>query len=398
MKSLALLGSTGSIGRQTLELVRESGGELQVTVLTASSSWELLLEQALEFRPEVVALAQPEHEAQLREKLPSDIALRVGPQAVEEVASEAPYDLAMHGIVSARGVLPSRCVLERKKPLALANKESLVVAGEHLMELSRTRGAPILPVDSEHSAIFQCLAGQSGSAVRQIFLTASGGAFRDATPEEIARATPEEALRHPNWDMGPRITVGSATLMNKALEVIEAHHLFGLEADRIRVLIHRQSIVHSMVEFCDGSILAQLGPPDMRAPIHYAIHYPERRPSSLQGFDPQLFAQLTFEEVDLERFPTLELGFECVRLGGNAGAVLNAADEVAVEAFLASRIRFQDIARINRRVLEKRPDLAQSLEDLLEADRQARLLAQDEVLRMTRSGENTSSKALETPG
>jgi 1-deoxy-D-xylulose-5-phosphate reductoisomerase len=247
------------------------------------------------------------------------------------------------------------------------------------MELARRTGAAILPVDSEHSAIFQCLRGESLERVRAVHLTASGGPFRDLSVHALSEVTPEMALRHPNWDMGPRITIGSATLMNKALEVIEAHHLFGLSPERIRVVIHRQSIVHSMVELVDGSVLAQLGPPDMRGPIHYALHHPDRAPSGLRGFDARLFRELTFEPVDPELFPALELGFEAVRQGGDAGAVLNAADEVAVQAFLERRIGFQDIARVNRTVLEKRPGLDHSVEALLQADARARRAAEAEV-------------------
>jgi len=380
MRTLALLGSTGSIGRQTLDLVRDSGGALRVQALGARRSWRELAAQAREFRPAVVALADPEAAGALRSELPPGVALRVGADAIEEIAAEADYDLAVHGVVGASGVRPSLRILERGKPLALANKESLVVAGAPLMELSRRTGAPILPVDSEHSAIFQCLRGESIDRVRTVYLTASGGPFRDLPLERFTDVTPEMALQHPNWDMGPRITVGSATLMNKALEVIEAHHLFGLEPERIRVLLHRQSIVHSMVEFVDGSLIAQLGPPDMRGPIHYALHHPERVPAGLRGFDARLFRQLSFEEVDPVRFPTLELGYACVRAGADAGASLNAADEVAVQAFLDGRIGFQDIHRVNRTVLETRTGLDHDVEALLEADALARRRAEAEVV------------------
>jgi 1-deoxy-D-xylulose-5-phosphate reductoisomerase len=379
MKSLAVLGSTGSIGTQTLDLVREARSRLRVRALGAGSSWQKLAAQAHEFRPDVVALADVDAAERLRSELPPGVALLSGPQALEELAAEAEYDLAVHGVVGASGVRPSQRILERGKPLALANKESLVVAGRHLMELARRTGAAILPVDSEHSAIFQCLRGESLERVRAVHLTASGGPFRDLSVHALSEVTPEMALRHPNWDMGPRITIGSATLMNKALEVIEAHHLFGLSPERIRVVIHRQSIVHSMVELVDGSVLAQLGPPDMRGPIHYALHHPDRAPSGLRGFDARLFRELTFEPVDPELFPALELGFEAVRQGGDAGAVLNAADEVAVQAFLERRIGFQDIARVNRTVLEKRPGLDHSVEALLQADARARRAAEAEV-------------------
>ena len=379
MKSLLLLGSTGSIGTQTLDLVRAAPDAFRIAALAASHSWETVLAQAREFRPAVVALADAAAADRLRPELPAGTALLAGAEAAEELAAEADYDLAMQGIVGAAGVRPSQRVLERKKTLALANKESLVVAGAQLMELSRRHDVPIIPVDSEHSAIFQCLRGESIGRVRRIYLTASGGPFRDLPSAEFASITPEMALQHPNWDMGQRVTIGSATLMNKALEVIETHHLFGVEAERIRVLVHRQSVVHSMVEFVDGSVIAQMGPPDMRGPIHFALHWPDRAPTDLRGFDATLFRQLTFEAVDQERFPALELGFRCVAEGSDAGCVLNAADEVAVQAFLEGRIAFQGIVRINRSVLERRPGLDQDVDALLQADAQARALARAEI-------------------
>ena len=385
MKEIALLGSTGSIGTQTLDIVRVSAGGLRVTALCAGRSWKALAEQAREFRPRVVGISDLEAGERLREVLPKDVALVCGPQAATEIASEAEYDLAVHGIVGAAGVGPSRAVLEKPRPLALANKESLVCAGEPLMELARRNNVPILPVDSEHCALFQCFGEESMDRVRRVLLTASGGAFRDLPLEELSDVTPEKALSHPNWDMGPRITVGSATLMNKAFEVIETHHLFGLEPERIEVCLHRQSICHSMVEMCDGSVLAQLGPPDMRGPIHFALHWPERVPSDLPGFDFKLFRSLTFEEVDPQRFPCLELGYEAVRRGGFAGAFLNATDEVLVEAFLERRIGFQEMATVNRTVLEKSSSLAPKelskdpIEARLEADLHARRLCREEL-------------------
>jgi 1-deoxy-D-xylulose-5-phosphate reductoisomerase len=384
MKTLLLLGSTGSIGRQTLDLVRRSPRAFRLAGLAAASSWERLLEQAREFRPALVALADEAAAERLRAALPKEIGLRSGAHAAEELALELDYDLAVHGLTGAAGVRPTQRILERAKPLALANKESLVVAGEPLMALARERGVPILPIDSEHSAIFQCLRGERVQHVRRILLTASGGAFRDLPLAELDGVTPEQAQTHPNWDMGPRITIGSATLMNKALEVIETHHLFGLEPERIEVVLHRQSIVHSLVEFVDGSVLAQMGLPDMRGPIHFALHWPEREPSELQGFDLRWFRELSFEAVDPARFPSLELGYRCVREGGDAGAVLNAADEEAVHAFRAGRIGFQDIARVNRSVLERRPRLAGSVDALLLADQRARELARQEIARLAR--------------
>lgn len=392
MKEIALLGSTGSIGTQTLDIVRSSAGSFRVSALCAGRSWERLLEQVREFQPRVVGLADPEAAARLRDVLPPGTALVEGPQAAVEIATEAAYDIAVHGIVGAAGVLPSCGVLSSGRTLALANKESLVVAGEPLMELARENSALILPVDSEHCALFQCLRDEDLGRVRRVLLTASGGAFRDLPLEKLEQATPEMALRHPNWDMGPRITVGSATLMNKAFEVIETHHLFGLEPERIEVVLHRQSVCHSMVEFCDGSVLAQLSPPDMRGPIHFALHWPDRAPTTLKGFDIEHFHNLTFEEINRERFPALELGYEAVRLGGTAGASLNAADEVGVEAFLEGRIGFQEMAQLSRSVLEKcsaplAPNSgAEAIAELLSADGAARSLARKEVARREQSG------------
>ncbi|MFT5051473.1 MAG: 1-deoxy-D-xylulose-5-phosphate reductoisomerase [Chlamydiales bacterium] len=377
-KTLLILGSTGSIGTQTLDLVRRDPG-LTVAGLAARSSWRALLEQALEFRPPFVALVDPEAAEAIRGKLPPEIKLFEGPDAVLRLIEESSFEVCVHGIVGGTGLKASVAVLRAGRTLALANKESLVMAGERLMDLAREFGGEIVPVDSEHSAIFQCLRGEQIGQVRRVILTASGGPFRRTPLEEMSRATPEMALKHPTWKMGPRITIGSATLMNKALEVIELHHLFGLERERISVTIHPQSIVHSMVEFVDGSVIAQMGPPDMRGPIHFALHHPERRPAPLAGFDVSSFSGLTFEEPDLERFPTLELGFRCVDEGADAGSVLNACDETVVAAFLKSEIQFDDIYRINRRVLDRRPGLAGSFDELYEADGAARQLALDEI-------------------
>jgi 1-deoxy-D-xylulose-5-phosphate reductoisomerase len=382
MTRVLILGSTGSIGTQALELVRASGGCLRVAGLSALRSADELLAQVLEFRPAAAALVEPEAAARVRERWPADVRLYTGPEAVLELIASTEFDVALHGVVGAAGLRPSVEILRRGKTLALANKESLVVAGAELLELSRRHAAPILPVDSEHCAIFQCLSADSpvgappsAARVRRIYLTASGGALRDLPIAELAAVTPEQALRHPNWDMGRRITIGSATLMNKALEVIEAHHLFGLAPEQIEVVLHRQSIVHSLVEFIDGSVLAQLGPPDMRGPIHYALHWPARVAAPLQGFDFDLYRQLTFECADPERYPALQLGYECVRRGGTSGAVLNAADEVAVQSFLERRIGFADIQRLNQHVLRDHATRAGGVEDGLRADAEARAAA-----------------------
>ena len=384
MRSVLVLGCTGSIGTQTLDVVRARPDAFRVEGLAAGSSWELAVAQAREFSVRRLALADPGAAERARRELGASVEVLSGPAALGELCERGDYDVAVHGVVGARGLEASQRVLARGKVLALANKESLVVAGAELMELSRAHGGRILPVDSELCAIFQCLGNEDLSRVRRVLLTASGGPFRDTAPAELADVTPAMALRHPTWSMGPRISIGSATLMNKALEILEVHHLFGLERERIEVVIHRQSIVHSMVEFVDGSVLGQMGPPDMRGPLHFCLHHPERVAAPMTGFDFRQFAKLTFEPVDPTRFPALELGFRACELGGDSGAVLNAADEVAVEAFLAGRIGFCDIERVNRRVLARRPGLSGSIERLVEADKVARQLALEELAPLTR--------------
>lgn len=385
MKSLLLLGSTGSIGTQTLDVVRRSGGAFRVLGIGARASWRELAEQAREFLPPFVGIVDEEAADRLRPELPEGTTLFHGPDAMTDLARELDYETCVHGIVGAAGLRPSVAVLEHGRRLALANKESLVVAGELLMQLAHERGGEILPVDSEHSAIHQCLRGERLDRVRRILLTASGGPFRERTAAELDAVTPDEALRHPNWEMGPRITVGSATLMNKALEVIEVHHLFGLERERIEVVIHPQSIVHSMVEFVDGSVIAQLGPPDMRLPIHYALHAPDRGAADFTGFDFDTFRRLDFERPDVERFPALELGFRCVEEGADSGSVLNAADEEVVAAFLDGKLRFPDMHRITREVLDQRPGHADTVDDLIAADARAREMARERCALVSRT-------------
>ncbi len=385
MQSLLVLGSTGSIGTQTLDVVRASAGALAVSGLAAGRAHTRLAEQVREFRPRWVALRDPASARELAGELPPGTTLFSGEQALAQIAAQCEYDTAVHGIVGAAGLAPSVEVIRRGKKLALANKESLVMAGALLMPLAQRHGASIVPVDSEHSAIHQCLRGERIESVRRVILTASGGPFRQHTQAELERATPAAALQHPNWTMGPRITVGSATLMNKALEVIELAHLFGLDAARIEVAIHPQSIVHSLVEFIDGSVVAQLGLPDMRVPIHYAIHHPERAPSQLPGFDWQRFAKLEFSSPDSARFPALRMGYEALERGGSAGAVLNAADEVAVEAFLAGRIGFLQMAQVQQAALSALELPAETIEDILRADQCAREFAAELIRRLEKS-------------
>ena len=370
---ILLLGSTGSIGTQTLELVRSAGPGIRVQGLSAHGSAQALLQQALEFRPRFVALVDSDAAQSIQAELPEGTTLFHGPDANLELIAACDFEVAMHGIVGAAGLRPSVAVLEKGARLALANKESMVMAGECLLELCRQHGGEILPVDSEHSAVYQCLRGEKIERVKRVLLTSSGGPFRGMPRAQLDQATPQMALKHPTWDMGQRITIGSATLMNKALEIIELHHLFGLEPERIEVVVHPQSVVHSMVEFVDGNVIAQMGPPDMRAPIHFAMHAPDRSPApDLVGFDLETFSKLTFEAPDRENFPALEMGYECVRRGGTSGAVLNAADEEAVGAFLAGQIAFADMGQLCRAALKQSPESEADVNGALAADAWAR--------------------------
>ncbi len=355
-KTIAVLGSTGSIGRSALEVISASQGALRAIILVARSNTQLLLQQAQEQRPRLVIVTDPKAAAAHSWRdLPPETELRVGYEAVLEAVSADDVDMVLSAFVGIAGLRATWAALEAGKTVALANKESLVVAGSLITQLARKRKAQILPVDSEHSAIFQALHGGQEREVRRIILTASGGPFRSRRLTELASVTVEEALAHPTWKMGKKITVDSATLMNKALEIIEARWLFGVEADQITVVIHPQSIVHSMVEFVDGSVIAQLSPPDMRLPIQYALYFPERRPGIARKIDWATAMDLRFEPPDLERFPAIRLGLEAARMGGTAGAVLNAANEAAVECFLQGRLRFDQIVPVCAKVLEAHP-------------------------------------------
>lgn len=377
MKRIVLLGSTGSVGESTLRLVEEQRSQFCVVGLAAHRNARGVLEQARRFEVGVVALSEPAAADEAR-ALAGPVGPRVlgGPNAPVELLGAVPFDLAVHAITGAAGLPASYDCLRQGVPLALANKESLVIAGELLMGLARRSGAPILPVDSEHSAVYQCVRHEPSSAIRRIYLTASGGPFRDRPLDTFDRVTREEALRHPNWSMGERITIGSATMMNKAFEIIEAHHLFGLRADQITVLIHRQSIVHSMVGFEDGSMMAQLGVPDMRVPIQVALHHPARGRFAFEPFEPQKFASLTFSEPERARYPALALGERCLVLGGTSGAILNAADEVATARFLAGEIAFPEIALLCADALDRvAVSDGDSLEAIWDSDARARAFA-----------------------
>ena len=335
---IALLGSTGSIGCQTLDVIRRMDGMFEAAVLTAHSNWEMLAAQAREFMPDSVVIADERWYGDLRkalEELP--VKVYAGEQAIEQVVSGGGVDVVVNALVGYAGMMPSLAAVSAGKKLALANKESLVVAGKLIMDAALRNNAPVIPIDSEHSAIFQSLTGEV-SPVRRLILTASGGPFLRTPREMLCDVTVEQALKHPNWSMGAKITVDSATMVNKGFEVIEAHWLFGLPAEKIDVLVHPQSVVHSMVEFCDGAIKAQLGTPDMRVPIQYALTFPVRNEYDGARFDFSMAQSFTFEPVDRVKFPALDIAYDCLRRGGTAPCVMNAANEVAVEAFLRGRI------------------------------------------------------------
>jgi len=374
-QNVVILGSTGSIGRSALSVIaHDDGARLRAYGLGAHSSVDRLIEQARTFRPRYVALADPAAAARVDGQLRGTGAeLLAGPAGIEALARSPEADVVLSAIVGAAGLRGTWAALEAGKAVALANKETLVVAGPLVTELARRTGAALLPVDSEHSAIFQALRAGSAREVRRVILTSSGGPFRGKTRRELAAVTPEQALKHPTWAMGPKISVDSATLMNKALEVIEARWLFGLEPGQIEVVVHPESVVHSMVEFVDGSVVAQLSPPDMRLPIQYALTYPDRVPGPCPLLDLTRAMALHFEPPDRETFPALDLGFEVMRRGGTAGAALNAANETAVGRFLAGTLGFLDIPRACRAALDHHPfDPRPALADLWKVDAWAR--------------------------
>ena len=370
-RRVAVLGSTGSIGTNTLDVIAHMPGRLEVAGLAAHSQWELLAAQCHQFRPRVAILTGDV--SPNRDAFPPETELRFGPDAVLDLVAAADVDVVVSAIVGAAGLHGTWAALDAGKTVALANKETLVVAGPLVMELAARRGAKLLPVDSEHSAIAQALTGHAAADVARVVLTASGGPFRGKTARDLEGVRPEEALKHPTWQMGPKISVDSATLMNKALEVVEARWLFDLAASQIEVIVHPESIVHSFVEFVDGSVLAQLSPPDMRLPIQLALLHPERVPGPAKKLNWRELAQLRFEPPDRATFPALDLGFEVARRGGSCGAVLNAANEVAVARFLQGDLTFPDIARCCRAVLDSHDyDPHPTLAGLLATDRRAR--------------------------
>ncbi|MHB0937603.1 MAG: 1-deoxy-D-xylulose-5-phosphate reductoisomerase [Armatimonadota bacterium] len=371
MKSVCLLGSTGSIGRQALDIIAAFPERFRVSALSAGSQVELLAEQARRFNAPAAVIYREELAPALRDALAgTGTRVLAGMEGLLEVAADETADIVLGGMVGVVGLLPLLAAARAGKTIALANKEPIVAAGELLMREIAEHGATLIPVDSEPSAIFQCLQGQDRGGVNGVLLTASGGALRELTPEQLERVTPAEALRHPTWSMGPKITVDSATLMNKGLEVIEAHWLFGMPLERIGIVIHPQSIVHSLVAFRDGSLLAQLGVPSMRTPIQYALGYPERLPHNWAPLDLLQVGSLEFSAPDFARFPCLALARQAGEAGGTLPACLNAADEAAVAAFLAGRIGFMDIPRLVDRALTAHHPLPHpTLDDILDVDR-----------------------------
>ena len=374
MKQIAVLGSTGSIGTSCLEVISAHRGRMSLAGVTAHNRWPELAAQCRTHQPRWAVISQPGlREVVRREEFPPATELLFGPDGLERLAAHPEVDTVVAGIVGAAGLRSTWAAVESGKRVAIANKETLVVAGPLVMQLAARTGAELLPVDSEHSAVFQAMQAGRRGEVRRVVLTASGGPFRGRSAADLRSVTPRMALAHPTWNMGPKITVDSATLMNKALEVIEARWLFGLDVDQISVVVHPQSIVHSMVEFVDGSVLAQLSPPDMKLPIQYALTFPDRLDGTSPIMDWNQAMQLDFGPPDMEAFPALGLGYEVARRGGSAGAVLNAANEVAVERFLAEDLGFLEIPRVCRAVLEAHDfDPAPTLDELLRLDGWAR--------------------------
>lgn len=377
VRRLALLGSTGSIGTATLEVVAEHPESFEVVGLAAGHNLDLLMEQIEQFRPQVVRVATEEGAAQVRSRFGSQVDVLAGDEGNVAVATHPEADVVLTALVGASGLVPTIEAIKADKMIALANKETLVAAGHLVTALAKEKGVAILPVDSEHSAIFQCLNGERHGDVERIIVTASGGSFRDKTREEMAKATVRGALNHPNWSMGAKITVDSATLMNKGLEVIEAHWLFDQPYDKIDVLVHPESIIHSLVEFSDGSMMAQLGAPDMKVPIQYALTYPGRLPSRVnKRLNLLEVAALHFRAPDFERFPMLGFAYDAGRAGGSLPTVLNAANEVANGLFLQEKIRFLDIERIVGTVMDRHTVISHpALEEVIAADAWAREIA-----------------------
>lgn len=379
-RRIAILGSTGSIGKQALDVISQHPDLLTAEVLTANTQADELIRQALLFKPNCVVIGDKNLYPQVKNALAeTETKVFAGSESLDDVVQMDCVDMVLTAVVGFAGLSPTIRAIESGKTIALSNKETLVVGGEYISRLAIERKVAVLPVDSEHSAVFQCLNGEVGNAIRTIYLTASGGPFRRMSRADMENVTVEQALQHPNWSMGRKVTIDSASMMNKGLEMIEAKWLFGVEAKQIKAVIHPQSIIHSMVEFEDGCLKAQLGVPDMRLPIQYALMYPDRLPNNSKSFNPFENDTLTFEQPDFDRFPCLALAYEAIEKGGNTPAVMNAANEVAVQAFLDGRIRFTQIADIIAKAMNtfsyiKNP----SLEDYFMTDREVRIELQNE--------------------
>ncbi|MND77931.1 1-deoxy-D-xylulose 5-phosphate reductoisomerase [compost metagenome] len=378
-KGIAILGATGSVGTQALDVIRAFPDKFEAVVLTCGSNAELLIKQALEFKPKSVVVTDPIQYKKVKEALAfQDTTVLFGEEGLIEVVQYAEIGIVLNAIVGSAGLKPTVMAIQSRKDIALANKETLVVAGGLIMALVKEYGVNMLPVDSEHSAIFQCLVGEDQNPIEKIYVTASGGPFRGKTREELLQVTKTQALKHPNWSMGAKITIDSASLMNKGLEVIEAKWLFDLAIDQVDVIVHPQSIVHSLVQFKDGSMKAQMGVPDMKLPIQYALTYPARFENNFERFNFMDYPTLHFEKADMETFRNLALAYETLRAGGNKSCIFNAANEVVVAAFLADKIGFLEMSDVIESTLEKVEFIANpTLEDYLETDRLARLITKE---------------------
>jgi 1-deoxy-D-xylulose-5-phosphate reductoisomerase len=376
-KHIAILGSTGSIGTQALEVLQEQSEHFELELLTAHSNADLLIKQALQYKPNAVVISDESKYTQVKEALFDEgVKVFAGMDSIVQCVQMQEIDMVLTALVGYAGLKPTIAAIKAGKPIALANKETLVVAGELVTKLAKENAVNIYPVDSEHSAIFQCLVGEFHNPIEKIYLTASGGPFRGKKAAELAQVTKAQALKHPNWEMGAKITIDSATLMNKGLEVIEAKWLFGLKAEQIDVIVHPQSIVHSIVQFTDGSMKAQMGLPDMKLPIQYALAYPNRLQSNFPRFNFMDYPSLSFEKADTETFRNLSLAYQAMHNGGNMACVLNAANEITNAAFLQDKIGFLDIARINEKCMEKAHFVANpTYDDYVNTDIQTRILA-----------------------
>lgn len=376
-RKIAILGSTGSIGTQALDVISQHPDRFEAYALVANNQAELLLEQVHRFKPEVVVIANESKYAQLKEAL-VDFPVKVwaGAEAIEQVVQDAAIDIVLTAMVGFSGLRPTISAIKAGKTIALANKETLVVAGEWITKLALEHRTPVLPVDSEHSAIFQCLNGEGHNEIEKILLTASGGPFRSFSTEQLRKVTKQQALNHPNWNMGAKVTVDSSTLMNKGLEMIEAKWLFDVNPTQIEIVVHPQSIIHSMVQFKDRSVMAQLGLPDMRMPIQYAFSYPERLSSNIKPINFFELSTLTFEKPDIEKFPNLGLAYQAIEKGGNMPCIMNAANEIAVELFLHEKIGFLQMSDLIEQTMAKTVFIPHpSLDDYLQTDAQARKIA-----------------------